>query len=56
MQLVTFDCVPLIQLISLFGAMRSAFLDNIPYTATMVPVIEQLADAGIGLKLAPLAW
>lgn len=22
----------------------------------MVPVIEQLADAGIGLKIAPLAW
>eukprot|EP00241_Pyramimonas_parkeae_P000780 CAMPEP_0114240676 /NCGR_PEP_ID=MMETSP0058-20121206/9219_1 /TAXON_ID=36894 /ORGANISM="Pyramimonas parkeae, CCMP726" /LENGTH=974 /DNA_ID=CAMNT_0001353137 /DNA_START=139 /DNA_END=3064 /DNA_ORIENTATION=- len=38
------------------SAIISAFLDNIPYTATMVPVIEQLADAGIGLKIAPLAW
>merc|ERR1711871_1746427 len=37
----------------------SSFLDNIPYTATMVPVIRQLAAAqpdGAGLDLQTLAW
>lgn len=40
------------------SAVTSAFLDNIPYTATMVPVIRQLADEddGLGLPLATLAW
>ena len=30
--------------------------DNIPYTATMVPIIQQLANAGLGLELKPLAF
>nr|AOW69307.1 pink-eyed dilution-like 1 [Stephanoeca diplocostata] len=40
------------------SSLTSAFLDNIPYTATMVPVIRQLADEddGLGLPLATLAW
>ncbi len=29
----------------------SAILDNIPYTITMVPVIEYLAAAGLGLDV-----
>nr|AOW69285.1 pink-eyed dilution-like 1 [Didymoeca costata] len=40
------------------SAIVSSFLDNIPYTATMVPVVRQLADEedGLGLDLATLAW
>jgi Na+/H+ antiporter NhaD/arsenite permease-like protein len=40
------------------SAIVSAFLDNIPYTATMVPVIRQLADPdeGLGLDLPVLIW
>lgn len=40
------------------SAITSSFLDNIPYTTTMVPVIEQMADveSGLGLPIAPLAW
>jgi Na+/H+ antiporter NhaD/arsenite permease-like protein len=40
------------------SAIVSAFLDNIPYTATMIPVIAQLADEddGLGLDLKVLAW
>lgn len=45
-----------IVLIMWVSALVSAFLDNIPYTATMVPVVKQLAGAGLGLALEPLAW
>ena len=39
------------------SAVASAFIDNIPYTATMVPVVIKLAeDPELGLDLAPLAW
>ena len=39
------------------SAIASAFIDNIPYTATMVPVVIKLAeDPELGLDLAPLAW
>ena len=39
------------------SAIASAFIDNIPYTATMVPVVIKLAeDPELGLELAPLAW
>eukprot|EP00121_Abeoforma_whisleri_P016782 Awhi_evm1s15384 len=35
----------------------SSFLDNIPYTTTMVPVILALAnDVNLNLDLEPLAW
>eukprot|EP00658_Telonema_sp_P-2_P021430 TRINITY_DN18535_c0_g1_i3.p1 TRINITY_DN18535_c0_g1~~TRINITY_DN18535_c0_g1_i3.p1 ORF type:complete len:180 (+),score=51.75 TRINITY_DN18535_c0_g1_i3:180-719(+) len=35
----------------------SGFLDNIPYTATMVPVIKLLSeDENLNLPLRPLAW
>ena len=46
-----------ILLITSVSAVVSAFLDNIPYTATMVPVILQLASSpDLGLDLKPLAW
>ena len=39
------------------SAIASAFIDNIPYTATMVPVVIQLAsDPVLDLPLGPLAW
>jgi len=39
------------------SAIASAFIDNIPYTATMVPVVIELAtDPALDLPLGPLAW
>jgi len=39
------------------SAVCSAFIDNIPYTATMVPVILQLyQDPNLNLPIKPLAW
>ena len=39
------------------SAIASAFIDNIPYTATMVPVVIELAsDPTLDLDLGPLAW
>jgi len=39
------------------SAIASAFIDNIPYTATMVPVVIELAsDPTLDLELGPLAW
>ena len=39
------------------SAIASAFIDNIPYTATMVPVVIELAsNEALGLELGPLAW
>ena len=39
------------------SAIASAFIDNIPYTATMVPVVIELAqDPELQLPLGPLAW
>jgi len=46
-----------ITLILWVSAITSAFLDNIPYTATMIPVIEILADElPDTLSLTTLAW
>jgi len=36
------------------SGIASAFIDNIPYTATMIPVVEQLGAAG--LEVDPLWW
>ena len=38
------------------SAFASAFIDNIPYTTAMVPVIVSLAESDLGLPLAPLTW
>ena len=46
-----------IVLVMWISALVSAFLDNIPYTATMVPIIVQLAsNEDLGLDIKPLAW
>ena len=46
-----------IVLVMWISALVSAFLDNIPYTATMVPIIVQLAsNEKLGLSIKPLAW
>lgn len=45
-----------ILLVTSVSAIVSAFLDNIPYTATMIPVMVQLSEADLGLGLKPLAW
>jgi Na+/H+ antiporter NhaD/arsenite permease-like protein len=37
-----------------FSAIASAIVDNIPYTATAIPVVERLVDDG--LPAAPLWW
>jgi Na+/H+ antiporter NhaD/arsenite permease-like protein len=36
------------------SGVASAVVDNIPYTATMIPVITQLGEAGIPIE--PLWW
>ena len=39
------------------NACASAILDNIPFTATMVPIIIQLSEnPDLGLDIRPLAW
>ena len=46
-----------ISVILLASALVSGFLDNIPYTTTMVPVIRQLAaDPDLSLSIGPLIW
>ena len=37
-----------------FSGIASAIIDNIPYTATMIPVVEELGAAGIPIE--PLWW
>ena len=36
-------------------AIASAFIDNIPYTITMIPVVLQIADS-LSLDLGPPIW
>jgi len=38
------------------SAIASAFIDNIPFTTTMIPVVVELADSDLGLPLQPLVW
>jgi Na+/H+ antiporter NhaD/arsenite permease-like protein len=45
-----------ITLIIWVSAVTSAFLDNIPYTATMIPIVQILADSIDTLPLETLAW
>jgi len=37
------------------SAIASAFIDNIPYTATMIPIVLQISQ-GANVDLAPLIW
>ena len=38
------------------SAVSSAFIDNIPYTATMIPIVLQIADNLGDYLLGPLIW
>ena len=44
-----------VTLILWVSAIISAFIDNIPFTTTMVPVVVEL-HKGLGLPLGPLVW
>ena len=37
------------------SAIASAFIDNTPYTITMIPVVLQISDS-LGIDLGPLIW
>jgi Na+/H+ antiporter NhaD/arsenite permease-like protein len=37
-----------------FSALASAIVDNIPYTATAIPIVERLTE--VGLRAEPLWW
>ncbi|MGB0199982.1 MAG: ArsB/NhaD family transporter [Candidatus Poseidoniaceae archaeon] len=37
------------------SAIASAFIDNIPYTATMIPIVLQISQ-GANVELGPLIW
>jgi len=43
-------------LVQVVAAMASAFVDNIPFTTTMIPVISRMAQNVEGLTIQPLAW
>lgn len=45
----------MIVIIMWVSALASAFVDNIPFAATMVPVIKNLSEAA-GIPVATLAW
>ncbi len=45
----------LVAIIVWFSAIASAFVDNIPFAATMIPIIKTL-EASIGVPLSTLAW
>jgi len=38
------------------SALASAFIDNIPFTTAMVPVVVALYESDLGLPLGPLVW
>ncbi|MCL6457015.1 MAG: ArsB/NhaD family transporter [Gorillibacterium sp.] len=42
-------------LILWFSALASAFLDNIPFVATMIPMIQEMGNMGVS-NLEPLWW
>jgi Na+/H+ antiporter NhaD/arsenite permease-like protein len=42
-------------LILWFSAIASAFLDNIPFVATMIPMIQEMGNTGVS-NLEPLWW
>jgi len=45
-----------ILLIIWVSAFASAFIDNIPYTATLAPIIAHLHYSDLGLPITPLVW
>lgn len=46
----------MIAIIIWISAVASAFVDNIPFAATMIPVISSLAESVPGVNLPVLAW
>ena len=46
----------MIAMIIIVSAVASAFIDNIPFAATMIPVITDLASDVAGVNLTVLAW
>lgn len=46
----------MIAIIIIVSAVASAFIDNIPFAATMIPVIKDLASDVAGVNLTVLAW
>ena len=46
----------MIAIIIIGSAVASAFIDNIPFAATMIPVITDLASDVAGVNLTVLAW
>eukprot|EP01087_Luapelamoeba_hula_P023712 TRINITY_DN877_c0_g1_i4.p1 TRINITY_DN877_c0_g1~~TRINITY_DN877_c0_g1_i4.p1 ORF type:complete len:827 (+),score=150.75 TRINITY_DN877_c0_g1_i4:438-2918(+) len=38
------------------GAIVGSFIDNIPFTKAMLPIVNSLANANMGLPLQPLVW
>ncbi|MDO5345746.1 MAG: SLC13 family permease [Lachnospiraceae bacterium] len=46
----------MIGIIVWISAIASAFIDNIPFAATMIPVISNLAASTSGVNLSVLAW
>lgn len=49
------DAVATSMLILWLSAVVSAFLDNIPFVATMIPLIQEMGNMGVG-NLEPLWW
>eukprot|EP01101_Sappina_pedata_P007000 TRINITY_DN3607_c0_g2_i1.p1 TRINITY_DN3607_c0_g2~~TRINITY_DN3607_c0_g2_i1.p1 ORF type:complete len:689 (+),score=248.88 TRINITY_DN3607_c0_g2_i1:119-2185(+) len=45
-----------IMLILWVSAIFGAFIDNIPFTTTMIPIVYALAKDDLGLPLAPITW
>lgn len=50
------NIVVMIAIIIIVSAVASAFIDNIPFAATMIPVITNLASDVAGVNLTVLAW
>lgn len=48
--------VPIVVIIIWVSAVASAFIDNIPFAATMIPVIKTLSASIPGMNLSTLAW
>lgn len=46
----------MIAIIIIVSAVASAFIDNIPFAATMIPVVTDLASDVAGVNLSVLAW
>jgi len=42
--------------VNFVSAITSAFVDNIPFTTTMIPVIKGIAEHVEGVRIEPLIW